>query len=212
MQQDYACRRRTFKTDVGGEADVTWRGGGGRWWCCGGVARVRRLLAVLWRREFSSFPFLFVLSGFLLFGLFSLFSVSVSLFSVCSCSPLSFVRYFSSPSLLGSSSLLRSLSIYRGKKGAGVPFASAPSITQRLVGQWPVRWSKGVGLRWGRGERGGKVWKWFSFPDAAHLGGKEERWTVSFKTTPFWSFYIYIYIYIYNIWNGVVLKKTRRFI
>ena len=38
--------------------------------------------------------------------------------------------------------LLLGLSLFIGKNGAG-----APSITQRLVGQWPVRWSKGVGTR-----------------------------------------------------------------
>ena len=113
-------------------------------WRCGGVARGRWLWAVLWR--FKRRRERLVFGGFL-FGFF-LFSGSVSLFLVCSCYPLSFVRYLSSPfspaffllplsplrsffSLLSPSSVL---SIYRKQNGAGMPFVSAPSITQRLVG------------------------------------------------------------------------------
>ena len=64
----------------------TWHGGGGHWWCCGGVAHVQRLRAVLWlferRRErdffpFSSLPLVFSgsLCSFFVLGLFFSFVI-----------------------------------------------------------------------------------------------------------------------------------------
>ena len=108
---------------------------------------------------FSSFLFVF---GFLffVFGLFlPLFPLSCW-FSLLS-SPLSpvFFLFLFPPGL----------SLFIGKNGAG-----APSITQRLVGQWPVRWSKGVGLRWGRGERGGTIFENGFCLLLLFNGGKEE--------------------------------------
>ena len=79
----------TAKGNAGGRA-CTWRGGGGRWWRCGGVARGRRLRAVLWRFErrrerliFSGFlPRLFFVFGFgfFVFGLFLLSPLFRALF------------------------------------------------------------------------------------------------------------------------------------
>ena len=82
-------------------------------------------------------------------SVFSLFSGSVSLFLVCSCYPLSFVRYLSSP--FSPAFFFLSLSPLRYfsplSPSSVLSIYSAPSITQRLVGHWGVWWW------WGRGGR-----------------------------------------------------------
>ena len=97
MQYDSACRRRNLQVkqrkNVQGEraylarrrqrfagAAVAWLVDGGSGRCCGGSKGGERDLFSV---AFSS--------------VFFLFSGSVSLFLVCSCYPLSFVRYLSSP-------------------------------------------------------------------------------------------------------------------
>ena len=147
MQQDYACRRKTLltKTKCRGE-DVTWRGGGGRWWCCGGVAHVRRLRAVLWRferrrerllpilcfrfvfsfcfRSVQVFPFYFSLSSLFLFVWFLLASLSF----VLSLLPFGFFFLSLSPSV--------SFSIYRRESVMGPSLVRLGSgFRGRLVGQ-----------------------------------------------------------------------------
>ena len=125
---------------MGLETVVCWRG-------CGGVARGRRLRAALLlfptvaKNSSSSlllrfFPFLVAVCsrfgfgffgfGFLLLGLFLLFSLSSG--RSLSLSLFGSLGFFFSPLSL------RVLSIYRKRNGAGMTFASAPSITQRLVG------------------------------------------------------------------------------
>jgi len=83
-----------------------------------------------------------------------------------------FLCYFSSPLslLFFSFFLLLCLfsSLFIGKNGAG-----APSITQRLVGQWPVRWSKGVGTR--RERRDVFFWKWFLSSVVVQRGKEEDE-------------------------------------
>ena len=77
--------RSFFKTKRCKGRACTWCGGGDRWWRCGGVARGRRLWAVLWRferRRESLLPFFFV-SVFGL-SLFSSLSFSFPLFLVYS--------------------------------------------------------------------------------------------------------------------------------
>ena len=73
------------------------------------------------------FWFLFCF-GFLLLGLFLFFSLSSG--RSLSLSLFGSLGFFFSPLSL------RVLSIYRKRNGAGMTFASAPSITQRLVGLW----------------------------------------------------------------------------
>ena len=119
------------------------------WRSCGGVAHWWRLRAVL--LLFLTVAKNFFLLPFPLF--FSFRSLYLSRFAFC------FRFWFPSfwfASVLPSLSIFRSLfffssalflSIYRTQNGAGTTFVSAPSITQRLVGHWRVRWW------WGRGER-----------------------------------------------------------
>ena len=113
---------------------VCWRG-------CGGVARGRRLRTAL-------LLFLTVAKNFFLlpFPLFFSFSVYQSRFAFCFRFRFpSFWFVFVLPSLSIFGSFFFSLfspspssvfSIYRQQNGAGMPFVSAPSITQRLVGHW----------------------------------------------------------------------------
>ena len=73
-----------------------------------------------------------------------------------------------------------------------MPFASAPSITQRLVGQWPIRWSCGASVGARRERREGL--KMFSSLVATHSGGRRKMNSVVQNDTVL-VFYIYIYIY-----------------
>ena len=148
MQNDSACRRRNLQVkqrkNMQGEraylarrrrrfagAAVAWLVDGGSGRCCGGSNGGERDLFLV---AFSSVFFFVFGFGFFVFGLFLLSPLfrALSLFSFLSPAffllPLSPLRYFSPPS---PSSVL---SIYRKQNGAGMPFVSAPSITQRLVG------------------------------------------------------------------------------
>ena len=141
MQNHSACRRQNLVKEEMQGRERTWRG------VDGGL-----LAGLRWRGSWTAAPdgVAVLVDGGERFPLSPVFfrsrcsslrqsfpsTVSVSLcFRFVCALPLSFARSFSSPSIFGSPSLLRSLSIYREEKETGVPFASAPSITQRLVGQ-----------------------------------------------------------------------------
>ena len=155
MQEEDAINQNKMQ----GGKDVTWHGGGGRWWCYGGVARVRRLRAVLWwferRRErllrysvflFRCFLLFSVCSGipFLLSSFFSFFVCLVlSSFSLSrSLSSLSVLFLLPAPSVF--------FSIYRRERLLGPSLVRMGSgFRGRLVGHHPQGKAPPPCFRWG---------------------------------------------------------------